>query len=534
MVVIHTYCPTCSAPRQRPDARNHAARFGLTGPTGRSKDETRARVPGEMGDGASRKMSRPDAHSRRDRTTRALLAVGFAVLCAWPYLGRFQRPSLYTDDIVRLAIVRNLPLSQALVLPFNEHIAPLFELVSRAAWAASGERLGRSPWAFTAASALPWPLALGLLGRLVKKRTGSTASALAAVSVAGLSWLHVEVVEWYSASSFAWALAGILLAFESPAPVALAASALAPAFSAVGLMAGPMGALGAVFRRSSNGPDEPYSLRRRVVSSLAPLLGTSLFLVFAWWCGLGPVLARSDARNVALSEAVMAVLRAPGGVLVPALVGLPVDVEGKAADWEILGFLVGIVICGVWVVHDQRHRPLVLGGLAMILGGYAMAYGARASGDPTLLRIQRYHLLPQFGLAMLVAPLAARAVQRIETRPGRSWAIGVAVAAVMLGLHGREMRHRALCYRFPGQRATLQALERLEPKWARAGLGREQVIAVLGTSQKRRWCEVEGLNPWVVLGPLDESGRVHDDQAARLVNQCLSPEERSVLGAPSQ
>ncbi len=487
----------------------------------------------------------PTFRSRRETVLRVLLATVFAGLCLWPYLGRLTRPTLYADDLVRVAIVRNVPLGQALVLPFNEHIAPLFELVSRTAWFASGERLSRAPAAFTVASVLPWPLVLVLLGRVVKRRTGSTASALASVAIASLSWLHVEVVEWYSASSFAWALAGILLAFDAPGPVALAASALAPAFSAVGLMAGPLGALGAILRGRTEGcsrgeipvnrgeealePVEGCSACAWLGRAVGPMVGMTLFLLFAGWFGLGSVLSRSAERSLDPLAAAQAVFQAPVGVLLPALVGLAGDADG--AIWKILVFGVVLLACVFWAIKDEGARPLVLGGLAMILGGYVMAYGARAEGSDvaSLLRIQRYHLLPQFGLAMLLGPLVARGVSRFETRPVRSWGIGVLVAAVMLGLHGREMEKRALCYRFADQAEWLQALEHLEPEWTRAGLTRAQVFAVLGDDSSRRWCSVEGLSPWVVLGPLEERGRVPNAEAARVVFETVSERDRLVL-----
>src|SRR5262245_45579404 len=64
---------------------------------------------------------------------RALLVV-LALLATLPYASRLAHPSLYADDVVRVACQRTMPLSQRLSLPFNEHLAPMFELVTSVTW----------------------------------------------------------------------------------------------------------------------------------------------------------------------------------------------------------------------------------------------------------------------------------------------------------------------------------------------------------------------------------------------------------------
>src|SRR4051794_21425430 len=106
----------------------------------------------------------PVRASGRCRTDEVLLiGVGVAMGLV-PYLGRLKHPSLYTDDVVRIAQLQTTPLPRLLFLPFNEHMAPLFQGLSWLTWHLAGGRLAWAPLAFTLVSYVPFVLSLVLLG----------------------------------------------------------------------------------------------------------------------------------------------------------------------------------------------------------------------------------------------------------------------------------------------------------------------------------------------------------------------------------
>jgi hypothetical protein len=79
----------------------------------------------------------PDSTERPARGRRAwtiLGSVAFVGLCLGPHLDRLGHPSLFTDDVTRIRDLQTRPLGQLLFRPIQEHMAPLFELVSWATW----------------------------------------------------------------------------------------------------------------------------------------------------------------------------------------------------------------------------------------------------------------------------------------------------------------------------------------------------------------------------------------------------------------
>ena len=456
----------------------------------------------------------------RDR----LGALAFAGLVLAPYADRLRHASLYADDVVRVEQLQTATLGAMLFAPFNEHMAPLFQGVSWVTWRLCGRSLAAAPLAFTLASFVPFLLTLGLLGAVVRRETRSTAAATAGAAVFAVSWLPIESVYWYSASSFTWALAAALVAWLGASRGGtlgpLAASAAAPMFSAVGLLAGPLASLrvlagGRVSWRGVAGP----------------VAGTLAYLAIASAFRYQHVLADSLARRVAVGPGLWAAVRAPADALVPALAGLrPFEASGAWAWAEAVvavaagaGLAWRVVRPGV----DANARALVLGGLALVFGGYALAFCARA-GDPgaALVRVQRYHLFPMLGLVFLLAPALAQGLKRWGAQPAPA---GCVLAALLLATHAGEMRNRARFLRFDDQARTLAAIDRLAVVARASGATRGQVLAALDPIEPA-WTP-EGTNALSMIPPCAARPTLPDaDVRATLLDALDAADRRSVCG----
>ena len=440
-------------------------------------------------------MSTPPK-SRHDSGRRAVALATSALLavCLGPYLVRLGSPSLYADDVARVEQLQTIPVGTLLFLPFNEHMAPLFQGVSWLTWQIAGRSLANAPLAFTLASFLPLIPALGLLARLVRRETGSATTAATCVASFSISWLAIETVYWYSASSFLWALVATEVAWLGSAAavsaertsgrwkgigIATLGAALAPAFSAIGLLAGPIAALRVLAEPS--GRLGPVSYRARLTALAAPIAGTSLYLAVCAAFRYHAVLASSLERNINIGPGLLATFRAPVEVLLPALIGIEPDPASGA--WRILAIALSLTIGATLLWRAWRKppdRPLVLGGLALVVGGHALVFCARAD-EPghSVLQTQRYHLFPMLGLVLLLAPFLKRVLARFDVKPAIGIWVATAVAAVLLVTHFQEMRGRARFLRYPDQVRTLAALDRLGSLCKSLGVTRARAIAAL-------------------------------------------------------
>ena len=401
------------------------------------------------------------------RVAVAALAVAFAIICLYPHLSRLRNPSLFSDDVMRIADLQVGSLRSTLFRPFNEHMAPFFEAVSWVAWQLAGRDLEAASLAYTLASYAPYVLCLAVLGLVVRRELGSTATALVAVALFSLSSVYAEAIYWYSASSFTWALAWTLAALlaagmatggrrraGSLAAAALAAM-LAPSCSAIGLLAGPLGTLRMVSTRV--GADRP----RARAAAMIPMAGTLAYLGLCRAFRYQEVLAESLERNIDLTIGLASIARAPIDVLMPGLFGLGnMDhLLGGGADL----LLAGVALVGTlgWA-RSSRHRPLILCGLMMMIGGYALTYCVRTVHGPHwILMVQRYHLFPQLGLVLVLAPALRPALARFDARAGLALRAATLVALGLLLVHRADLKSEAKLYRFPDQGATLSAMERL-------------------------------------------------------------------------
>lgn len=464
------------------------------------------------------------------RAATAVPVVVLLGLCLAPYAGRLREPSLYADDVERVAQLQTRTFGRLLVLPFNEHLAPLFQLESWLTWRLAGRSLTAAPGAFTVASVVPFGLTLGLLAWVLRRETRSAAAALAGVAVFSLSWLTLETVIWYSASSFMGALLLTLAAWAAAEPgagrrpgwrraAALLAAAGAPAFSMIGLLAGPVAAVRAAAAAG----------RRGWRDALPPVAGTLLFLA-AYAVGHDRAGVASDVDpGAGIGPGLVAATRAPAAALVPAVLGVrTLPATGAAGVALSVLTLAAAAVLVVVAVRRPAGRPAILGGLVLIAGGYALTYCARAGAvEGRLLETQRYHLFPLLGLVFLLAPGLRWAFAPWRDRPAVGLWGAAALAAALLVTHRAEMRGRIGFLRFPDQPERLAALDRLGATCARLGVTRDQALFALDPVEAA-WCP-RGYSVFRLLGPCAPSARVPDPLVRSTLLAALRPADRRTL-----
>lgn len=483
----------------------------------------------------SKMTPRPGRPAARLAGTALVLA--FAAACVGPYLARLRYPSLYSDDVVRVAQLQVMPLRAMLFRPFNEHLAPLFEAVSWTTWQLAGQRLVAAPLAFTAASILPFLLIVPLLARVLRRELASTTTALVATACFSISALYVETVLWYSASSFAWALLATLVAFSAAGRTiegarsrdrafgwigSAIATASAPAFSAIGLLAAPLALV-----RVLAATGRPARWPVRLIAATAPAAGLAVYLGVVATFGYREVVAQSMHQNADFRLGLASVARAPIDVLLPGLVGLPNIDARLPRGLDLALAAVGLAGLLAWSIRS-RFRPLILGGLVLIVGGYGLTYCVRTVHGPHwILEVQRYHLFPQLGLALVLGPALVPVLRRFDGRPVRALAVATALAVVLGMLHAPEFRTRARYYRFPEQPRTLAALERLATTCRDAGITREQALAALDPI-RTRWFDHD-FNALTMLAPTVPAPRLPDNRVRSILLGSLSDSEREAL-----
>ena len=434
------------------------------------------------------------------------LAATWAAICGWPYYRWTADPSLFYDDFNRVGSLRRSTLGEALFRPFNEHMAPLFELTSWLAWQGGGRQILTIPWAFMVASYLAFGATVVLLAAVIRREVRSTTTTLVAITFFTLSSVSAETVLLYSASSFQWAASATLaawlaasMAVEAPSRrvraawlAASAASALtAPAFCAIGMLAGPFATL-----RILASINRPVPFLRRLAWSIVPPAGTAAYLVLCEQFRYRELLSASVQHHFEPWSALWAMLRAPTAVLVPSLFGLP-NLSRTIPDPILAGMtLIGLGGSLAWAWRSPR-RPLILGGLALIVGGYLSTYATRASPENIwILGVQRYHLIPQVGLIFLLAALTAARLSRLDPNIGRALVATVGLAAVLaVPQYPRMKEVTDHWYRYPDQARALAATVRLEAICDREGITLEQSMRTLEPIQTRWFPRESPFNP---------------------------------------
>jgi hypothetical protein len=473
------------------------------------------------------------------RGRRIVLTLVIATLCVIPYRAILTHPCLFSDDVTRIADLQVMPLATMLVRPFNEHLAPLFELVSYAAWRSCGRSLERSPGAFTLASFVPLLLVAWMLWTLARRELESTTAALASLAIFLVTPVYFEVLAWYSASSFTWSLLGTLGAWyggvraRDPARpstraawygVAALSSLMAPAFSAIGLLAGLVGAVAAASTPEQNRGGGRWAR----FGAFAPLAGTLIYLVLATAFRYHDLLADSLQRNGDVPTGVLSIARAPLEILLPSLVGIPPSNHLRfplvvSLTVSALG-LAGILF-GSWF---SVRRPLLLGGLVLIVGGYGLTYTVRTSHGPYwILRVDRYHLLPQAGFSLIVAAALRPWLSRFDRRPIRGLVVAVAMATLLFAAHRDQFALRSRAYYFPDQHRTLAALDDLGRFCTSEGITRGQALAALDPIRTRWFSRNE--NALIMLADTVAVPRMADERVRPALLSALTPARREAL-----
>ncbi|WP_206108233.1 hypothetical protein [Paludisphaera soli] len=487
------------------------------------------------------------------------MPVIFVLVAMLPVLRRLRHPTLLGDDITRVVDLINFPFLTHLLRPYGDHSAPLFQLVSSLTWEISGHDIRLAPLAFCVASVTPWLLVLFLLGLWLKRETGSSTAALTAVAIVAQSPLVLEAVWWYSASSFLWAIAGILAAVLGAGALtrrprgSLAligiGCALAPAGTTLGVLALPLAILRA-------GIESGASRRMKGLAVLAAAAGLTSHTLIS-------KMGDSDVAYVSVSGryrldpvgGLEHALTVPGRILWPSALGVPASwTAAPMSTWLRVGAgalaLAGVAALAAWP-RARWDRRLVLVGAAMIYSCYFLTFTSRmhmyklgywTEADLIYRFAARYHVLPLIGLAAIVAALTSTwpMIRRCDARRGLPTLVGAAVGLVMFAVQAREATQWHWMLHLPDQRATLEALHRVGVIARDEGIPREQLLRIFDPAYRPWNASVATNRPYAfhlmnlaIQAPEKVVRPISDAEARSLVTTRLTTPERFWLGAGS-
>jgi hypothetical protein len=503
-----------------------------------------------------------ESPSSRRRSMARLIACAssllFVVVVTLPLIRRVLHPTILGDDVTRIADLIAFPFREHMFMPFAEHIAPLFQLVSRVTWELIGHDVRLAPIGFCAASVLSWALVLALLGFWLWRETGSRTAALIAVALAAESPLVLETAWWYSASSFLWAIAGVLIALVGTTyllrrPIsALSMIALGSALGLAGTTLGILAAPLAILRASL---DPTISRRLKLLVLVVALSGVVSYRIV---CIAGGVSVFHTDPRAALPRldvvgGVGYALSVPGRLLWPSLVGVPVSwmiVPMSAWLCCAAGVLALAVHAGLAFWPRARwNKRLVVVGIAMIYFSYALTYSARTImlkqgrwTEPELLYVfaSRYHVLPLLGLVTIIAALLASwpRIRRYDLHHGRPALIAALVGVATMAVQSGEASQWEWMLLQPDQHGTLSALHRVGDFARAEGIPRPQLIRIFDPVY-RSWnaslvndCpRAFHLMNLTVQAPEHVERPISDEMARARVVNWLTLDERISLGA---
>ena len=161
-------------------------------------------------------------------------------------------------------------------------------------------------------------------------------------------------------------------------------------------------------------------------------------------------------------DGLIAACRAPVEVLLPGLAGLRFDRPGLPLALILTFTAMGLVLF-LWWAWKSSARPLIVSAAGLIVGGYGLTYAVRGHHGPYwLLQVERYHLFPQAGIALLAVVAFRNWLRRADRRPLSRMCLLAGLAVMMIAGHYNSLHSLTRKYRFPEQARTLAALEHLD------------------------------------------------------------------------
>jgi hypothetical protein len=413
-------------------------------------------------------------------------------------------------------------------VPHNEHVMPLGRL-STALLVQLAGTLPNLPILAALQGPVALLLAMLLLYVFVKRELGHSVYGLMALVIFGVSSVYHQAVFWFAAS-FAllmfdtfllallaaqawrqrrvrWGLAGALLG-----------CALAPAWFAGGVLAGPLCSIYLLASQAN---------RKGFLAALVPLLGTALFLAVS--------LPRTHEHIMYLEHyGDQTALEA-----FDPLVGLQYTARSLVDNLFLGAFGISHVSCPVVLVpvvlfaiviglfrwwQPVQKRTLLYLGIGLILLSYWLIYSARSGWDYDRVGMNgsvwlRYHLLPQMGLALLICGgLPPRIGSRLlpdglsaDQARALSWLIGILfVMQLPRGLLS-SVRHD------PSQHEVLQQIEAMDLRCRLQRVSAEAAIDVLEPLRVPLGDDAD--NGWALLRGSPEPQDLSFDEARRRLTE---------------
>jgi hypothetical protein len=481
----------------------------------------------------------------RTRLRQVVLVTLLAVLTALAAVALHLRPLirhiLVDDDIQLIVASWNWEATlQNLWVPANEHAMPLGRLST---WALV--QLARRPTLLAETTATQGPLALlaaiVLVYVFVRRELGHPFYGWASAIVFGVTSVYQQAVVWFAASFSALALDTMLLALMAAQRwrqtarrrwmvLCIICTALAPAWFASGILAGPLCCLYLLPQES-----EGAHARCGRIWALAPLIGSALFLALSLPLTASYILhlEHYDGRTALDAFDPVTGLAYTARSLVENLVLGTVGVSGVTCPiWLVATCLAALSVVGVvwWRavrVNVTVRRFVMLGG-GMIGLGYWLVYSARAAWQYEGVMNQpawgRYHLLPHLGLAILVAaalPLLKDRWFSLDVGGSISGRQARALAGIMGVLFLIQLPRGILAHRWydpQPQQEVLGQIEEVDGRCRKNHISADAARAALG------WLEIpfcgDRKNGWDLLRGSDTPQAFTQEQ----IRSLLSPE----------